>query len=143
MGGQSLPDGCSASLRPEPGAHGRIFQEQLLKLFSRLVPLINFAKADQKSEVGAAQFLEELIDACVMECYFRDHMVARDLLFHDMLVTEFDAYNPEAGGARQREFLAHLYRTLNSPGHPIRNRLLRISADSPDLLAVIKQESAV
>jgi hypothetical protein len=30
-----------------------------------------------------AAFLESLIDACVMECYFREHMAERDLLFHD------------------------------------------------------------
>jgi hypothetical protein len=30
-----------------------------------------------------------------------------------------------------------------SPSHPIRNRLLRLTAASPDLLAVIKQEGKV
>ena len=34
----------------------------------------------------------------------------------------------------------HLHQTLNAPSHPIRNRLLRLTADSPDLLAIIKQE---
>ncbi len=33
--------------------------------------------------------------------------------------------------------------TLNAPSHPIRNRLLRLTADSPDLLAIIKQEGKV
>ena len=32
-----------------------------------------------------ASFLEDLIDACVMECYFREHMAERDLLFHEAL----------------------------------------------------------
>ena len=32
-----------------------------------------------------ASFLEDLIDACVMECYFREDMLQRDLLFHDTL----------------------------------------------------------
>ena len=35
------------------------------------------------------------------------------------------------------DFLTHLHATLNAPSHPIRNRLLRITADSPDLLAII------
>lgn len=30
--------------------------------------------------------------------------------------------------------------TLNAPSHPIRNCLLRLTAHSPDLLAMIKQE---
>ena len=28
----------------------------------------------------SAAFLEDLIDACVMECYFREQMAERDLL---------------------------------------------------------------
>ena len=47
------------------------------------------------------------------------------------------------GGAPQRDFLTHLHQTLfpeSAPSHPIRHRLLRLPADSPDLLAVIKQE---
>jgi len=48
--------------------------------------------------------------------------------------------------ARLRERLgdaAPAQLTLNTPSHPIRNRLLRLAADSPDLLAIIKQEGRV
>ena len=91
----------------------------------------------------SASFLEDLIDACVMESYFREHMLQRDLLFDDTLAPHLAAYAPEAGEAQQRAFLTHLHQTLNAPSHPIRNRLLRLTADSPDLLAVIKQEGKV
>ena len=50
---------------------------------------------------------------------------------------------PEASASQQRDFLTHLHQTLNAPSHPIRNRLLRLTADSPDLLAIIKQEGRV
>ena len=40
-------------------------------------------------------------------------------------------------------FLLAFYRTQNAPSSKIRNRLLRLTADSPDLLAVIKQEGRV
>jgi hypothetical protein len=43
----------------------------------------------------------------------------------------------------QRATLTHLHQTLNAPSHPVRNRLLRLTADSPDLLAIIKQEGKV
>jgi adenine-specific DNA-methyltransferase len=89
------------------------------------------------------QFLSDLIDACVMECYFREHMAERDILFHDDLSPHLSAYEPEGTEAQQRDFLNQLYQTLNAPSHPIRNRLLRLTADSPDLLAVIKQEGKV
>ena len=67
----------------------------------------------------------------------------RDLLFHDTVAPHLAAYAPEASAAQQRDFLGHLHQTLNAPGHPIRNRLLRLTADSPDLLAIIKQEGRV
>ncbi len=91
-----------------------------------------------------AAFLEVLIDACVMECYFREHMASRQLSgFHDTVAPHLAAYAPEASAAQQRDFLTHLHQTLNAPSHPIRNRLLRLTAASPDLLAIIKQEGKV
>jgi hypothetical protein len=110
-------------------------------LFEKLVSMVQSAK--RVGEDAAAGFLEDLIDACVMECYFRQHMVERDLLFLDDLAPQLSAYDPSASGSQQREFIAQLHRTLNAPSSKIRNRLLRISADSPDLLAVVKQEGAV
>lgn len=114
-----------------------------LQMFDSLVSLIIFAKADAGASPGAAAFLEDLIDACVMECYFREHMTERDLLFHDTVAPFLDAYNPAVSEAQQRDFLSRLYAILNAPRHPIRNRLLRLTADSPDLLAVIKAEGRV
>ena len=46
---------------------------------------------------------------------------------------------PEAGGNRHRG--GHRQVTLNAPSHPIHN--LRLTADSPDLLAIIKAEGKV
>ena len=57
----------------------------------RRFPLIPFAKADAGASPGAAAFLEDLIDACVMECYFREHMAERDLLFHDIVAPHLAA----------------------------------------------------
>jgi hypothetical protein len=73
-------------------------------------------------------------------------MTERDLLFHDTVAPHLAAYAPEASAAQQRDFLTHLHQTLNAPSHPIRNRLLRLlrlPADSPDLLAIIKAEGKV
>ena len=97
----------------------------------------NVAQSGNQSEIA---FLDDLIEACVMECYFRDHMTQRDLLFHESVAPHLAAYDPMAGEAKQSTFLAHLHATLNAPSHPIRNRLLRLTADSPDLLAVIREK---
>ena len=110
-------------------------QSELI-LFSRLVTLIQLAKLNKNE--AAASFLEDLIDASVMECYFPEHMAERDLLFHDDLAPHLADYDDTASEAKQSEFLANLHRTLNAPSSKIRNRLLRLTADSPGLLAVIK-----
>ncbi len=110
-------------------------------LFAKLVPLVQFAKI--KEESAPATFLEDLIDACMMECYFREHMKERKLLFHDAVIPHVATYDPAASDALQRKFLASLYGTLNAPKHPIRNQLIRLTADSPDLLAIIKEEGRV
>ena len=43
---------------------------------------------------GAAAFLEDLIDACVMDSTFREHMSERDLLFHDPVAPHLAADSP-------------------------------------------------
>ena len=83
---------------------------------------------------------EALIDACVMECYFHRYMAERGLLFLDDLASHLSGYEPNITELERRDFSATLFRTLNSPTSEIRNRMLRIPADSPDLLAVIKEE---
>ena len=74
-----------------------------------------------------------------MECYFREHMAERDLLFLDELAPHLADYRPDAPESQQRDFIVQLHGKLNSPSSIVRNRLLRISADSPNLLAVIKE----
>ena len=94
-------------------------------------------------ENAVRAFLVDLSDACVMECYFREHMAERSLLFLNELAEHLSTYDPNESQGKQSEFLTDLYRTLNAPSSKIRNRLLRITADSPDLLAVIKEEGKV
>jgi tRNA1(Val) A37 N6-methylase TrmN6 len=109
-----------------------------LSVFSSLVNMLLLSK--RVGELAPARFLEDLIDACVMECYFHEHMAERGILFLDDLAPQLSAYDANASEAQRRDFIFRLYRTLNAPSSDIRNRLLRISADSPDLLAVIKNE---
>ncbi|MDA7891875.1 Eco57I restriction-modification methylase domain-containing protein [Akkermansiaceae bacterium] len=110
-------------------------------IFNHLIELIQFAKADD--QLSAFQFLEDLIDACVMECYFREHMAERDLLFLDDLAPHLDGFDPDVSETAQRAFLEHFHKTLNARDSKICDRLDRICADSPDLLATIKEEGRV
>jgi adenine-specific DNA-methyltransferase len=88
-------------------------------------------------------FLEEVIDACVMEVYFSDHMAEHRLgiMAHvTPLLQDFDAAAPPA---QQVATAQQFYAQANDSKHPIRNILIRIPVDSPDLLAVIQREGAV
>ena len=121
---------------------------QQADLFEALVPMVQAAKAESQragnSELNSvAVFLEEVIDACVMEVYFADHMAEHRLgiMAHvTPLLQDFDAAAPLA---KQVAPAQQLYAQANDSKHPIRNILIRIPVDSPDLLAVIQREGAV
>ncbi len=112
-------------------------------LYEKLVPLVQLAK--RKETHNPAQFLEDLIDACIMESYFHDHMAERDLLFIDYLLPHLKSYDPNVEDYQQMKFLISFYKNFHTltTKHPIRNRLNRITTDSPDLLDTIKQEGKV
>ena len=121
---------------------------QQADLFEALVPMVQAAKAESQkvgnSELNSvASFLEEVIDACVMEIYFSDHMAEHRLgiMAHvTPLLQDFDAAAPPA---KQVAIAQQFYAQANDSKHPIRNILIRIPVDSPDLLAVIQREGAV
>ena len=75
---------------------------------------------------GKRSVIKAMAEGAEMGSYFREHMVERDLLFHDTVAPHPAAYVPEASAAQQRNYITHLHQTLNASSHPIRNRLLRI-----------------
>lgn len=113
-------------------------QEKTISTLAKFALLAD--SSDQAKALFA--FLKSVIDACVFELYFYEHMQERDLLFQSDVAALVDDFNPDAGESEQLKFIEHFYQTANAPDHPIRNRLLRLNADSPDLLAVIKENGA-
>ncbi len=115
--------------------------------FDSLVTAVQLAKRWIEGVTPApkvvASFLEEVIDACVMEIYFAEHMRERklDLMDHvrPLLPVDLDSLNE----ADQWRAVVVFFEQANAPDHTIRNRLMRITSDSPDLLAVIKKEGKV
>ena len=86
-------------------------------------------------------FLEALIDACAMECYFREHMAERDLLFQNALAAQLQDYDPEADTACQTTNFETLHTRLQVTDLP--QKLQAIPEKSPDLLGVILKEGKV
>lgn len=121
---------------------------QQAALFEVLVPLVQAAKATAQRAPdtrlqNAANFLEEVIDACVMEIYFAEHMAERDLGITAHVANLFTPLNGQETPSDHPQTLLDFYATANDSKHPIRNMLLRIPLDSPELLAVIQREGAV
>ena len=121
---------------------------QQATLFEALVPMVQAAKAEsQKSNNSELQsvavFLEEVIDACVMEVYFADHMAEHRLGIMAHVTPLLQNFDGAALPAKQVAAAQQFYAQANDSKHPIRNILIRIPVDSPDLLAVIQREGAV
>ena len=141
---------AGGDLRGNTFRYKKVFLEQLpvpylehkkQYVFEILVDFMQLAKLSSDGSLKiTAQFLEDLIDACVFELYFSEHMAERDLLFLENTEVLLNNYDTNESEEMKPAFLANFYQTANAPDHPIRNRLLRLTADSPDLLAVIKSE---
>ncbi len=78
-------------------------------------------------------FVEQWIDACVMQLYFGDE-VAR---------IGCDFFTPAAQLLTTCPDVASLYAIAADSKHPVRNGLIRLPIDSPDIFAVILTEGAV
>ena len=121
---------------------------QQAALFEALVPMVQAAKAEsQKSDnselKSVAVFLEEVIDACVMEVYFADHMAEKRLGIMAHVTPLLQGVDAAVLPAQQVAAAQQFYAQANDSKHPIRNILIRIPVDSPELLAVIQREGAV
>lgn len=117
-------------------------------LFEALVPMVQAAKADAQVHSDnalslAADFIVEVIDACVMEVFFAQHMAEKNL----SITANVRPLLPDNALALSQPQLAEaalaLHKTANDSKHSIRNILLRIPADSPELLAVIQKEGTI
>lgn len=76
-----------------------------------------------------------------MECYFREHMAERDLLFQDAVATQLKDFDPEADDSTQAQYLETLHTRLQATDLP--QKLQAIPEKSPDLLGVILNEGKV
>jgi adenine-specific DNA-methyltransferase len=84
-----------------------------------------------------ATFLEELIDACVLELYFPDEALGKDLQFITATAVCLEKRIGLESEKSIREFIGHcIARSLGE-------KLARLESDSSDLFAVIKQEGKV
>ncbi|MDG4717314.1 Eco57I restriction-modification methylase domain-containing protein [Winogradskyella marincola] len=96
-----------------------------------------------KGKVIAKQF-EDIIDGCVFELYFKEHMQYNDIAITQLVEKEinnvfgystFDSLDDDKKGKRIWE----LYEVLTHPDHPVRNKILKFPIVSPNILKPILQ----
>jgi len=120
------------------------------QLFDILVDYVQFVKSENVSTLNnsniasiIASFLEDLIDACVMEVYFHDHMKERELdvidLVRDLLIPFPNDDNKE----ENYQVIQNFYNTVSKNDHPIHQRINNLSTQSPDLMGIILKEGKV
>ncbi|WGH76518.1 TaqI-like C-terminal specificity domain-containing protein [Tenacibaculum tangerinum] len=96
-----------------------------------------------KNEIIAKHF-EEIIDGCVFELYFKEHMESNDIAITQLVEKEinnvfgdstFDSLDDDKKG----KLIWELYEVLTHPDHPVRNKILKFPIVSPNILKPILQ----
>jgi type I restriction-modification system DNA methylase subunit len=122
--------------------------ESAMRPFEILVDYITFIKKDDARRINpyttnahmAANF-EELLDACVYELYFGEHMRERGIAVLDevrQLLRPIDQYNEETEADKIAAEINAVYDRYKSPGNIIRQRIDSFPAQSPDIINVIQ-----
>jgi len=110
-------------------------------VLTSLVDYLLAAMQDHKNAEVA--FFDTLIDACVLELYFSEHMAERGLGITARVGELLPKALTSVSASDVAQAAESFYRTANSPKHAIRNMLIRIPVDSPDLLALIQREGVL
>lgn len=92
--------------------------------------LVGWVQTGKRVDAAAFKtaFVESVIDACVLEMYFEEEMNRCDLSFFERV----------SDSLKTTQTLEAFYELANDSKHPIRNGLLRLPVDSPELFAVIQ-----
>ena len=70
-------------------------------------------------------------------------MQRRTLLFPVKVAEVLANHSIHPSVSSEIDQLEAIHSTMNEPRHPLRNQLLRLAVDSPELLRIIKQEGEV
>ncbi len=94
-----------------------------------------------KNEI-IAKYFEEVIDGCVFDLYFTDHMRAKNLDITQLVEKEITKITDLSGFSTmddklKSEIIWKLYEILSHPDHPVKNRILKFPISSPDILKPI------
>jgi len=127
------------------GSIGEFLKEKILQDSDLSFGPTNLALECEQMKYGKAfgSADSEMIEGCVMEIYFADHMADKKLNVIAEVAQVIKPFPKTVSDSIKWQQVQSFHETVNAPKHPIRNRLTRIPIDSPDLLRVIKEEGKV
>jgi len=122
-------------------------QKQRMKPFEILTDYITYIKKREEAispyspNNHMAVNFEELVDACVYELYFEEHMKEKQidvLQFINPLLKPIDHLNEETQKTEINKIINEVYDKYKATDSPIRQRMLQFSTKSPDIINVIQ-----
>jgi hypothetical protein len=112
-------------------------------IFESLVDYIIFIKGNAKLKINEyvtndhlAQSFEDVINACVYELYFADHMIEKQI---DVLRFAKDLIKPISEAKDKADVINAVYSKLKEPSNEIRNRMLLFATRSENTLLPIQK----
>lgn len=118
-----------------------------MRPFEILVDYITYIKKQEQiispytPNSHMATNFEELVDACVYELYFKEHMVEKEidvLQFVTPLLQPIDSLNEETEKQKIDVLINRVYDQYKATDSPIRQRMLQFPVKSPDIINVIQ-----
>lgn len=133
------------ALNPLPVYYPDNITEQLFEnLFWMIIYLKTSENAiiDDIKNAHIIRFFETVIDGCVFELYFKEHMIQREVNITDLVNKELSILISnksfqEFDNDHQREIIKKFYDQISYPDHSVRNRILKFPILSPDILKPI------
>ena len=113
------------------------------KIFESLVDYIIFLKCTEEKKINEyasnehmIQSFEDVINACIYELYFSEHMKEREI---NVLRFAKDLIKPIDNSKNAKNIINSVYSNLKEPSNEIRNRMLLFATRSEDILLPIQK----
>ena len=84
-----------------------------------------------------ASFFEKIIDGCVYELYFKEHMLEREINIIDSAFELIKPISQLTAKEDKSEVILNTFMTIKKTDNPIRNRLDLLTLRSPEILKLI------
>lgn len=142
--------GNNYQIDKEPLVNIPILKSKNIETFISLFEIVNFLYSKEllvdtsvKNEI-IAKYFEEIIDGCVFELYFKEHMLEKNIEITELVEQSIKKVLKNIGfkdldTVNKTKCIWELYEKLSHPDHPIRNKILKFPILSPNILKPILQ----